>query len=61
MWSLSNSFTSAFKELNPIPHFKATAKLGEFLEALLGYLVVVPLIRARRGGFLLAGTRGDCP
>jgi hypothetical protein len=30
MWSLSNAFTSAFKELDPIPHFKATAKLGEF-------------------------------
>ena len=32
-WSLSNAFTSAFKELDPIPQFKATAKLGEFLEA----------------------------
>lgn len=32
MWSLSNAFTSAFKELDPIPQFKATAKLGEFLE-----------------------------
>jgi hypothetical protein len=31
-WSLSNAFTSAFKELEPIPQFKATAKLGEFLE-----------------------------
>ena len=31
--SLSNAFTSAFKELEPIPQFKATAKLGEFLEA----------------------------
>ena len=30
-WSLSNAFTSAFKELDPIPQFKATAKLGEFL------------------------------
>jgi hypothetical protein len=33
MWSLSNAFTSAFNELDPIPKFKATAKLGEFLEA----------------------------
>jgi hypothetical protein len=33
IWSLSNAFTSAFKELNPIPQFRATAKLGEFLEA----------------------------
>jgi hypothetical protein len=33
MWSLSNAFTSAFKELEPIPQFKATAKLGEFLES----------------------------
>jgi len=32
-WSISNAFTSAFKELEPIPQFKATAKLGEFLEA----------------------------
>lgn len=32
-WSLSNAFTSAFKELDPIPQFKATAKLASFLEA----------------------------
>jgi len=25
MWSLSNAFTSAFKELDPIPQFRATA------------------------------------
>jgi hypothetical protein len=31
MWSLSNAFTSAFKKLDPVPQFKATAKLGEFL------------------------------
>jgi hypothetical protein len=33
IWSLSNAFTSAFKGLDPIPQFKAMAKLGEFLEA----------------------------
>jgi hypothetical protein len=33
IWSLSNAFTSAFKELEPIPQFKATARLGEFLES----------------------------
>ena len=32
IWSLSNAFTSAFKDLEPIPQFRATAKLGEFLE-----------------------------
>ncbi len=32
IWSLSNAFTSGFKELDPIPQFKATAKLGEFIE-----------------------------
>jgi len=32
MWSLSNAFTSAFKLLDPIPQFKATAKLAGFLE-----------------------------
>ena len=31
MWSLSNAFTSAFKQLDPVPQFNATAKLGEFL------------------------------
>ena len=33
MWSLSNAFTSAFRELDPVPQFRATAKLGEYLEA----------------------------
>jgi len=33
MWSLSNAFTSAFKDLEPIPQFKATARLASFLEA----------------------------
>jgi hypothetical protein len=33
IWRLSNAFTSAFKELDSIPQCKATAKLGEFLEA----------------------------
>jgi hypothetical protein len=37
MWSLSNAFTSAFKELEPIPQSKATAKLGSYLDR-----VVVP-------------------
>ena len=32
MWSLSNAFTSAFKELEPIPQYKATAKLACFLQ-----------------------------
>jgi hypothetical protein len=32
MWSLSNAFTSAFKQLDAIPQFQATAKLGAFLE-----------------------------
>ena len=33
LWSLSNAFTSSFKQLDPIPQFKATAALGPFLEA----------------------------
>jgi hypothetical protein len=33
--SLSNAFTSAFKELDPIPQFKATARFGDFLETRL--------------------------
>lgn len=31
LWSLSNAFTSAFKQLEPIPQFRATAKLAGFL------------------------------
>jgi hypothetical protein len=34
MWSLSNAFTSGLKELEPVPQFKATARLGAFLETL---------------------------
>ena len=36
IWSLSNAFTSAFKALDPIPQFKATAKLGPYLERVSG-------------------------
>jgi hypothetical protein len=32
MWSLSNAFTSAFKQLDAIPQFRSTAKLGGFLQ-----------------------------
>jgi hypothetical protein len=32
LWSLSNAFTGAFTLLDPIPQFKATAKLAPFLE-----------------------------
>jgi hypothetical protein len=32
LWSLSNAFISAFKDLHPIPQFRATAKLGSFLK-----------------------------
>lgn len=30
LWSLQNAFTSAFKELEAIPQYRATASLGEF-------------------------------
>ena len=40
IWSLSSAFTSAFKELEPIPRFKATAKLGEFLEGRFTQIVL---------------------
>lgn len=33
LWSLSNSFTAAFKDLDPIPQYKATGKLAGFLQA----------------------------
>ena len=33
-WSLQNGFTSAFKLLDPIPMYKATASLGDFFSSL---------------------------
>ncbi|MHB8500884.1 MAG: hypothetical protein ACYDHE_08065 [Candidatus Acidiferrales bacterium] len=32
LWSLSNAFTSAFKNLDPIPQFIVTTDLAPFLE-----------------------------
>lgn len=32
LWSLQNAFTSAFKVLDPLPQFRATASLGEFFQ-----------------------------
>jgi hypothetical protein len=40
MWSSSNALTSAFKKLDPVPQFKATAKLGIF-ESVAGLIWVV--------------------
>jgi hypothetical protein len=34
IFSLTNAFTSAFKQLDPMPQFKATARLGAFLGSL---------------------------
>lgn len=34
LWSLQNAFTSAFKSLEPVPQFKATASLGDFFKRL---------------------------
>jgi len=31
LWSLENAFTSAFKQLGPIPQYQATAKLGKYM------------------------------
>ncbi|HYE74098.1 MAG TPA: hypothetical protein VEF04_12245 [Blastocatellia bacterium] len=45
-WSLSNAFTSAFKQLKPVQQFQATGKLGSFLNRYAGMreavLQVVP-------------------
>jgi hypothetical protein len=32
LWSMSNAFTSAFKDLSPVKQFQTAAKLGDFLE-----------------------------
>lgn len=34
IWNLSNAFTSALKELDPIPLFRATMQLGSSLETI---------------------------
>lgn len=34
IWSLTNAFTTALKTLDPVPQFKATARLGQFFAAL---------------------------
>jgi hypothetical protein len=44
MWSLSNAFTSTFKKLDPVPQFKATAKLGGFLAQLPAQSKVGPVL-----------------
>lgn len=44
-WSLANAFTSAFKELKPVPQFAMTAKLGTFLSR---YASASPHSEARR-------------
>jgi len=36
MWSLSNAFTSAFKELDPFPQYRATGRLTGFLQTATG-------------------------
>lgn len=33
-WSLNNAFTSAFKTLEPVPQYRATASLGTFFNSL---------------------------
>jgi hypothetical protein len=32
LWSLENAFTTAFKQLKPIPMYNATAQLGNFMK-----------------------------
>ena len=48
IWSLPNAFTSAFKEVDPIPQFKATSKLGEFLEARFSQSFSANVVSAER-------------
>lgn len=34
LWTLSNAFTGAFKELDPVPQMRAAASLGHYFEAM---------------------------
>lgn len=54
-WSLSNAFTSAFKELDSLPQFKATAKLGAYLGRVVGS---ASKYAYPRGWAILASFRG---
>ncbi|REJ76316.1 MAG: hypothetical protein DWQ47_11955 [Acidobacteria bacterium] len=36
LWSLSNAFTSSFKELRPMKQFEITARLGSFMNSVRG-------------------------
>jgi hypothetical protein len=55
MWSLFNAFTSTFKKLDPVPQFKATAKLGEFLSQLPAMIHAIPftVVTPRAGSAVL--------
>ena len=44
IWSLSIAFTSAFKELDPIPQFKATAKPVLIVSSLINRYYVLDLL-----------------
>jgi hypothetical protein len=46
LWSLSNAFTSAFKELEPIPQFRATAQTRRF--SANGAVMIGPLFLGRK-------------
>lgn len=41
LWSLQNAFTCAFRELQPLPRFRATAELGNFFQRLTGPVIDV--------------------
>jgi hypothetical protein len=51
MWRLSNAFTSAFKKLDPVPQFKATPKLGEFLAQSLLKSIRPPFLKVRHANW----------
>jgi hypothetical protein len=50
MRSLSNAFTSAFKELEPIPAYRATARILGSLKAVV--FVATPHAGSGRHGFI---------
>jgi hypothetical protein len=62
MWSLSNAFTSAFKELDPIPQFKATARLGPWTlsGARAGVLIGCVILTSRLRPGCSTRTRAGC-
>ncbi len=49
LWSLENAFTESFKELLPVRQYEITARLGKFVEPLIGDTNISPQVLTEGG------------